>query len=53
MPAYAISAFIVWAALVAVVREGERDSKARGEFNAAITAALDALATPDPQKDGL
>ncbi len=31
-----------WDALVAVVRAGERDSKARGEFNAKVAAALDA-----------
>ena len=41
-----------WDALVVVVREGERDSKARSEFNTAIVTALDALAAPDPQKDG-
>jgi hypothetical protein len=33
-----------WDALVGVVQEGERDSKARGEFNAKVAAALDALA---------
>jgi len=41
-----------WAALVAIVNEGSRDSKARGEFNAAIATALDALVAKDPQKDG-
>jgi hypothetical protein len=41
-----------WNALVAVVREGERDSKARGEFNTAIARELDALVAPDLQKDG-
>ena len=30
-----------WAALVAVVRAGERDPKARGEFNAKVVTALD------------
>ena len=41
-----------WESLVAVVREGERDSRARGEFNAAIATALDALVAPDSQTDG-
>jgi hypothetical protein len=41
-----------WDSLVAVVRNGDRDSKARSEFNAAIAKALDALATPDPAKGG-
>ena len=31
-----------WDALVAVVRAGERDSKARGEFNAQVASVLDA-----------
>ena len=30
-----------WDGLVAVVRAGERDSKARGEFNAKVSSALD------------
>lgn len=41
-----------WDALVAVVREGERDSKARGEFNASIATALDTFVAPDQQNDG-
>ncbi|MCY4587353.1 MAG: hypothetical protein OXB98_15050 [Bryobacterales bacterium] len=31
-----------WDSLVAVVRAGERDSKARGEFNTKVASALDA-----------
>jgi hypothetical protein len=34
-----------WKRLVGIVREGERDSKARGEFNATVASALDALVT--------
>lgn len=30
-----------WDVLVAVVRAGERDPKARGEFNAKVASALD------------
>jgi hypothetical protein len=30
-------------ALVAVVREGERDSKVRGQFNSKVASALDSL----------
>lgn len=30
-----------WDALVAVLRAGERDSKARGQFNAKVASALD------------
>ena len=41
-----------WDALVAVVREGERDLKARGKFNAKVKLALDALAKPVVPKDG-
>ena len=41
-----------WDALVAVVCEGERDSKARGAFNSAIATALDALLKPDQQNGG-
>ncbi len=32
-----------WDALVAIVHEGQRDSKARGDFNAKVASALDAL----------
>jgi len=42
-----------WDALVAIVREGERESKARGEFNAKVALALDALvAIPAKPKGG-
>jgi hypothetical protein len=41
-----------WDALVTVVREGERNSKARGEFNSAVTSALDSLVKPAESKDG-
>lgn len=42
-----------WDALVAIVREGERESKARGEFNAKVALALDALvAKPAKPKGG-
>lgn len=42
-----------WDALVAIVREGERDLKARGELNANIASALDALvAKPAEPKGG-
>lgn len=36
-----------WDALVAVVCEGERDLKARGEFNSAIATALDGQVKSD------
>ena len=41
-----------WDALVAVVREGDRDSKARNDFNAKVAEALDALAKAAGPKDG-
>ena len=41
-----------WDALVVIVREGERNSKARGEFNAKVASALDVLAKPVELKDG-
>ena len=41
-----------WDALVTVVREGERDLKARGEFNAKVVSALDALVESGVPKDG-
>jgi hypothetical protein len=41
-----------WDALVAVVREGERDLKARGEFNSTIASTLDSLDKPAGPKDG-
>ena len=40
-----------WDALGAVVREGERDLKARGEFNSDVAAALDSLAKTAESKD--
>lgn len=39
-----------WEALVSIVGEGERDPKARAEFNAKVAAALDALATAQPKE---
>ena len=41
-----------WDALVTVVQEGKRDSKARSEFNASVVATLDALAKSAGPKDG-
>jgi hypothetical protein len=41
-----------WDAVVAVVREGERNSKARGEFNSVVAAALDSLVESAAPKDG-
>jgi hypothetical protein len=41
-----------WDALVAIVREGERNSRARGEFNSAVASALDSLVNPAEPKDG-
>ena len=41
-----------WDALVAIVREGERDSKARGEFNAKVASALDALVAKPAEPNG-
>ena len=41
-----------WDALVAVVREGERGSKAREEFNSKVASALDSLLKPAEAKDG-
>lgn len=39
-----------WDALVAVVRQGERDSKARSEFNSKVASALDSLLEPAAPK---
>jgi hypothetical protein len=33
--------------LIAVVTQGNRDARARGEFNAAIASALDAIVTAE------
>ena len=41
-----------WNALVSIVRGGERDSNARGEFNTNVAAALDAIANTVGPKDG-
>ena len=41
-----------WQSLVAIVREGQRDSKARGDFNADIGAALDAIVSSAEPKGG-
>ena len=41
-----------WDALVAVVHEGNRDLGARGEFNAKVAIALDALVGPATPEDG-
>jgi len=41
-----------WDKLIAVVREGERDTKARTTFNEAIAAALDDLLTQETEQEG-
>lgn len=41
-----------WGKLLAVVREGERDIKARTTFNEAIAAALDDLLTQKTDEEG-
>ena len=42
-----------WDALVSIVREGQRDSKARGDFNSKVASALDAfVAKPREPKGG-
>ena len=41
-----------WGKLLAVVCDGERDSKARTTFNEAIAAALDDLLTQDAEAEG-
>lgn len=40
------------ALLAAIVRDGERDPSARGEFNSLIAAALDSLATSNAEGEG-
>ena len=42
-----------WDVLVGIVQEGERDSKARGEFNTKVAMALDSLVKPAEPKDGV
>ena len=39
-------------ALAGIVRDGERDTIARASFNAAVAAALDALAAAGPDPEG-
>ena len=41
-----------WDKLLAVVREGERDTKARTTFNEAIAVALDDLLTQETDEEG-
>ncbi|MCB9992249.1 MAG: hypothetical protein H6873_01180 [Hyphomicrobiaceae bacterium] len=41
-----------WEKLLAVVHDGERDTKARTSFNEAIAAALDELLTQDTEEEG-
>lgn len=41
-----------WDKLLAVVREGERDTKARTTFNEAIAAALDDHLTQEVDEEG-
>ena len=41
-----------WDALITILREGERDHKARREFNAKVTSALDALIASSVPKGG-
>lgn len=41
-----------WDLLVAIVQEGARDSKARGEFSTKVAMALDSLVKPADPKDG-
>ena len=41
-----------WDKLLAVVHEGERDTRARTTFNEAIAAALDDLLTQETDEDG-
>jgi hypothetical protein len=38
--------------LATVVREGERDLRARNEFNSAVVSSLDSLIKPAEPKDG-
>ena len=43
----------IWDALVEIVRDGERDSRARGELNAEVATALDSLvANPAESRGG-
>lgn len=41
-----------WDSLVAIVREGQRDPKARGHFNAKVASALDALVNDPAEPTG-
>ncbi len=40
-----------WEALVAIVQQGERDSKGRGELNMKIAMALDSVVRPADSKE--
>jgi len=41
-----------WDLLSAIVQEGERDAKVRGEFNTKVAMALDSLVRPAEPKGG-
>lgn len=41
-----------WDELIAIVQQGERNAKARGEFNTQVAIALDSLVKLDEPKDG-
>lgn len=41
-----------WDAIVAIVHDGERDSKTRGELNAKVASALDALVAKPVEPKG-
>lgn len=41
-----------WAKLLAVVRDGERDTKARTTFNEAIADSLDEILTQNAEAEG-
>ena len=41
-----------WDTLVAIVREGERESKVRGDFNVKVSAALDTILNAPGPKGG-
>ena len=37
--------------LAAIVRQGQRNTQARADFNAGVRAALDGLLTPEPEEE--
>jgi len=41
-----------WRTVIAIVRDGQRDSKTRIEFNTKVAAALDVLVRKAQPKDG-